>query len=696
MRILLLFLLSVSFLLTAPLRAQQAAQAAFDFTESVGVCTHFDYTNTLYVTEFSSVKDLLGELGVKYIRDRAGVNNDRGQARCRELYDDLGIKSVAVFNPRKNGRFLAPERIDEQVARAATYPQMYAAFEGPNEYDNNYPDGDPDWVGTLYAFQEQLYSTVKDHPQASVRRMPVLGPSVTFSRRTSVNEMGDFSGVCDYYNVHAYPGALEPGRKINDYLVRVPEVNGPISLYATETGYHNALAQGPKSHYPINEQGEAKYLPRLFMDYFSKGIVKTFTYEFLNKQPDPGNTEKEENFGLVRNDLTPKPAFYAVKNMLSILSDGPAGAGVNGSLNYTLSGQTEGVKQLLFQKSDGKFYLALWREVSVWDRNAQQDLNNPTAPLTITFNQSVAESNVYLPYNEGSPSGTLRPVATATAPSAISIDLPDHLMIVEIEPGAKDDLTGTFQLMAKHSGRALSVDLNPTTNGGFSDPTTSGTNVFQYGTNARINRRWRIEPVGQEGYYLLTNVYSGKALSVDLNPRTNGGYSNPAVKGTNLFQYSTTPDDNRLWKVEAVGEGYYKLTNKYSGKVLDVESGSLQDGANVLQWNYKGGDNQHWKLVPVPATAAATGFSATTTGQVLTADASVVSIFPNPASDQLTVATERPYQITLYDVTGRLLLQQPHPGGSTGLEVGHLPAGMYTLSLAAGGEVLHRYRVVKE
>ena len=255
MRILLLFLLSVSFLLTAPLRAQQPARAAFDFTESVGVCTHFDYTNTLYVTEFSSVKDLLGELGVKYIRDRAGVNNDRGQARCRELYDDLGIKSVAVFNPRKNGRFLAPERIDEQVARAATYPQMYAAFEGPNEYDNNYPDGDPDWVGTLYAFQEQLYSTVKDHPQTSVRRMPVLGPSVTFSRRTSVNEMGDFSGVCDYYNVHAYPGALEPGRKIDDYLVRVPEVNGPISLYATETGYHNALAQGPQIPLPHQREG---------------------------------------------------------------------------------------------------------------------------------------------------------------------------------------------------------------------------------------------------------------------------------------------------------------------------------------------------------------------------------------------------------------------------------------------------------
>ncbi len=697
MRYTLLFFLSASYLLVAfPLRAQQARSAS-DFVESVGVCTHFDYTNTVYVEQFPRVKELLAELGVRYIRDRAGVNSGGGQALCRELFEEHGIKNVAVFNPRSQ-RFLVPERIDEMVTRAAAYPQMYAALEGPNEYDNNHPAADTDWVKTLYSFQQRLYRAIKNHPAAVVRRLPVLGPSVTFSRRVSVGEMGDFSGVCDYYNVHAYPGAVEPGRKIDDYLVRVPEVNGPISLYATETGYHTAVAQGPESHYPISEEGEAKYLPRLFMDYFSKGVVKTFTYELLNKQPDPTNTLREENFGLVRNDLTPKPAYYAVKNMLSLLTDGSAETGAaTGSLKYTLGGQTEGVKQLLFQKADGKFYLALWREISVWDREAQRDINNPTAAVTLTFDQPVLQTRVYLPYNTSNYSAPLKAVATRSSPAALTLSLPDHLMLVEIDASPAETFTGTYQLLARHSGKALAVDLNSATNGGFANPTADGTNVFQYGSDTYANRLWNIEAVGQGGYYTLTSTYSNRMLAVDLNPTTNGGKQDPTASGTNVFQYGNNTDDNRLWKIEVVAGGYYKLTNKYSGKVLDVRGVSTADGANVQQWSYGGGANQQWRFVAAGSTAT-TKLPASAQVQLATAsaDASTVAVYPNPVSDRLTVTGERPYQLALHDATGRLLLQQPHPGGTTGLDVSHLPAGMYTLSLAAGGEVLHRYRVVKE
>jgi glucosylceramidase len=36
----------------------------------------------------------------------------------------------------------------------------------------------------------------------------------------------------------------------------------------------------------------------------------------------------------------------------------------------------------------------------------------------------------------------------------------------------------------------------------------------------------------------------------------------------------------------------YKIKSAHSGKVLEVESGSTSDGANVQQWEYNGGDHQ--------------------------------------------------------------------------------------------------------
>jgi hypothetical protein len=44
---------------------------------------------------------------------------------------------------------------------------------------------------------------------------------------------------------------------------------------------------------------------------------------------------------------------------------------------------------------------------------------------------------------------------------------------------------------------------------------------------------------------------------------------------------------------------YYKLVNRNSGKVLDVNGANLQDGANVVQWSDNGGANQHWHVTDI-------------------------------------------------------------------------------------------------
>jgi Ricin-type beta-trefoil lectin domain-like len=49
------------------------------------------------------------------------------------------------------------------------------------------------------------------------------------------------------------------------------------------------------------------------------------------------------------------------------------------------------------------------------------------------------------------------------------------------------------------------------------------------------------------------------------------------------------------WKLEKDGE-YYKIVNRKSGKVLDVEGDSMEEGGGIIQWDDKaeGNDNQRW------------------------------------------------------------------------------------------------------
>jgi hypothetical protein len=56
------------------------------------------------------------------------------------------------------------------------------------------------------------------------------------------------------------------------------------------------------------------------------------------------------------------------------------------------------------------------------------------------------------------------------------------------------------------------------------------------------------------------------------------------------------------YSVVALASGVYKwckITSINSGKVLDIRDASTADGAELQQWGYGGGANQHWRLVPV-------------------------------------------------------------------------------------------------
>ncbi|MFJ4771041.1 RICIN domain-containing protein [Streptomyces uncialis] len=85
----------------------------------------------------------------------------------------------------------------------------------------------------------------------------------------------------------------------------------------------------------------------------------------------------------------------------------------------------------------------------------------------------------------------------------------------------------------------------------------------------------------------LINVHSGKALTVH-------GATND--DGANVDQWTYQSGANQHWSLENTPNGY-KLINANSGKALTVEGAYTHDGANVDQWTYYPGQaNQHWRL----------------------------------------------------------------------------------------------------
>ena len=95
------------------------------------------------------------------------------------------------------------------------------------------------------------------------------------------------------------------------------------------------------------------------------------------------------------------------------------------------------------------------------------------------------------------------------------------------------------------------------------------------------------------GFYTLTAKCSGKVLDVlDASKQD----------GARIQQWRLNGNTAQHWKIEPASSapGYYILTSRSSGKVLDVLDASTQDGAKIQQWRLNGNAAQYWRIDPAP------------------------------------------------------------------------------------------------
>jgi hypothetical protein len=413
-------------------QTSEQAKPADLFLESIGANVHLNYFDTGY-GNFEVIKKRLLDLGVRHLRDGAQLTNDSNYnnifyGRLKELASS-GIRFDLIFDPRSSMGPLTPEKLSAVAALAG---DSLETIEGPNEYDNSQ---DRNWAYTLRGYQARLYQTAKSDP--ATRSLAVIGPS--FVHAQSRDAIGDLSPYMDYGNLHSYPGGRMPTSNLKDgdesEIVEARKVSGSRPLVSTETGYHTAVASHGRDP-GISDRAFAKYVSRLYLEYFNHGFTRTYLYEISDEKPDPARIDPEHNFGLLTSAGEPNPAYFSLRNLIAILGEahGPTGSRdanseskfLPGQLRYQLQGETSEIHHTLLQKRDGRFYVILWHETSSYDITRKADSSPPAVRLFLQLDQ-VRKVNTYLPLE--SPRAVEHYVSRS-----IAVDVPDHVLIVEIMP----------------------------------------------------------------------------------------------------------------------------------------------------------------------------------------------------------------------------------------------------------------------
>jgi hypothetical protein len=389
-----------------------SAQSADAFVDSIGVNVHFGYYGSPYTTLVSQMVTYLSQMGVRHLRDNMiweGTSASSLLYATHNQLGSLGMKTDYILTSLSQPM--------SQVASFAGLVNDMEAVEATNEYDTS---GDPQWVTNIKIQQANLYNQI--HGSTQTQGMKVLSPSLSQSFEDP--QLGNLSAISDVSNLHSYFAGWNPGNSDTggaaDPSYFLQYVNDPGKpTWVTETGYWSI--QAPYyGGYGVGAALQATYSPRAAFEWWMNGVARSYIYELVD-------SDTSHDFGLISIGGTPKPSFYAMKNLLNLLSD-KGYTFTPGSLAYSVTGSTSNVKQLLFQKHDGSFYLAIWLEVPGMDGATGADITVLNQAVTVNLGSTPSAVTSYA----WDTTGAMTP--TSVTPSqALSVSVGPNITVLKIQ-----------------------------------------------------------------------------------------------------------------------------------------------------------------------------------------------------------------------------------------------------------------------
>jgi hypothetical protein len=400
----------------------QPLSSANAFIDSIGVNIHVTFPS--YAQSLPTVISLLKASGIRHIREGLVSNPSLAGSYFNTLNQlaSYGIHGTMITSMQMP--------LNTIIANTQAIPNFTEAIEAPNEYDES---GSSTWAADLAAYQRSLYTSLKT---SALSALPVIGPSLTSPQAYA--QLGDLSAYMDQGNMHDYLAGFNPGNvgygaagfgsaygSIQYNMGASAQSSGTKPIVATETGYCTV----PSTRNAITPAVESKYVPRLFLEQWMAHVSRTIEYELLDEN-DAGGSACNGTFGLVANSLTPKPAYYAVQNLIGAMNDSGSVSTLV-PLRIHISSPQSTVEHALFQKSDGSYVLALWNEVSGWDVNNGTGVALTPAPATVSLMLSASPSASTIKTITDSGTSQAQTINWQNGNATLPID--DHVTLVSIK-----------------------------------------------------------------------------------------------------------------------------------------------------------------------------------------------------------------------------------------------------------------------
>lgn len=352
---------------------------------SFGVNTHLTRVDSPYAATpgaRDAVVQLMRQLGAAYWRERAFVEDplqldaaqelaaigSRQVATIGELGDNLGSVSATVRNLERT--------------YGTDVSSIVGAIAGANE-----PNADGGrWVESSVLHQRAVFEQARR--LRALDDVPVLASAVKGDLETAVTDMRALAETsnarwADLGNFHHYTAGQVPTNGLDDRLSAARSVVDGRQAWCTEVGYVDWLGHGPGN--PVPPGVYAAYISRALPEMVRRSVPAMIKYELLDQLNFADSWEG--HFGLVEcrsNDpdtWVEKPAFWALKRLLDLTSD-PGAAFSPDSLEGTLTGD---VSSMVLAKRNGSYVVLLWRDVSLYDVQAEETISVSPTQVTVKF-----------------------------------------------------------------------------------------------------------------------------------------------------------------------------------------------------------------------------------------------------------------------------------------------------------------------
>jgi hypothetical protein len=393
--------------------APVAARGVYEFASSVGVNVHTTYNNTPY-GDHDRVAGALRRLGIRHIRDGLVADRDHDQYPFLRRLADEGICAGLIVGDAT----AAPDQLGAMFDDLEQVAPAVELIEGPNESDLALGER---WSTRLASYQARLAERVKRTPPAS--GVPLAAPS--FGRMSSLRAAADLPLAHDVANIHPYPGGGPPSQHLSENIAAAG-ITEDTPAVATEHGYHNALAS-TVGQPGVPEDVAAVYVPRVFLESFAAGVDRTYLYELIDQFDNPQDDDAEAQYGLLRNDFSEKAAGAALRNLLTVLEAHNVHPHTTGSLPVRVESGASDVTALLLQGADGTWWVALWRQVSVYDPERQRRDDIAAVAATVVLDRPV-DATVFRPGHGTDPQRRVRS-------RAVAVDVHADPVLIAIRPG---------------------------------------------------------------------------------------------------------------------------------------------------------------------------------------------------------------------------------------------------------------------